>query len=326
MEIIKPKKLQQGDTVAVVSPSGFVPKELRAQFDKGVKSLEDLGLKIKLGKNCLKQYYYASGTVKERVDDIHTAFTDKEVKALIMSIGGASANHLLDSLDYNLIKKNPKVFCGISDGTTLLNPIFTKTGLITFHGPDLVFTFGMPMSSAIKENLMETLFESKSIQLNPNPDWKGLDKLNKDEKYKGWQCIRKGDTRGRLTGGNTSCLIKLENTDFRPDYKNTILFLEAFCVSVEDLHQQLTQMRQSGIFDDINGLILGYFYGSHIEDKTQDRRVSDVALEVTRDYSFPILEIGEVGHNVENYLLPIGCEASIDAGKKHITIDEPPVI
>lgn len=178
------------------------------------------------------------------------------------------------------------------------------------------------MSPIIKDNLVKTLFGGEVGKLHPNPDWKGLDTLNQKEKYVGWRSVRSGRATGKLVGGNTNCLIKLENTDFRPDYKDTILFLEAFAVTVEELHQQLVHLRQAKVFDDISGLILGHFYGSHMDDKKQDREVSDVVLEVTKNYSFPILEIGEIGHNVENYTLPIGCTATIDADKKYFSIDE----
>ena len=200
MQIIKPKRLQKGDTVAIVSPSGGVSEELKGQFNNGVKFLEGLGLKVKIGRNALGRYYYSSGTAEQRMNDIHEAFSDREVKAVIMSIGGSVANGLLDGLDFELIKNNPKIFSGISDGTTLLDPIFSKTGLITYHGPDLIFGFGLPMSPIIKENLIKTWFEGKVGELQPNPGWKGLDKLNKDEKYKGWQCVRKGKASGRLIG------------------------------------------------------------------------------------------------------------------------------
>jgi muramoyltetrapeptide carboxypeptidase len=326
MEVIKPKKLQRGDTVAIVSPSGAVPESLRGQFDAGVAFLESLGLKVVIGKHALGQRYYASGTVEERLSDIHEAFADEKVKAVIMSIGGSAANQLLDGLDYDLIRKNPKIFCGISDGTTLLNPIFTKTGLVTYHGPDLVFTFGLPMSRSIKENMTKTFFEGEVGNLQPNSDWKGMDKLNANEKYGGWRTVRGGKASGRLVGGNESCLLKLEGTDFKPDYKGGILLLEAYGKSAEKLDCAFTQMRQAHIFDEINGVILGYFYGSHVEDAAQDREVRDVLLEVTKEYSFPIIEIGELGHCVENYVFPIGCEATIDADTKSISIDEVMVV
>jgi len=326
MNIIKPKRLQKGDTVAIVSPSGAISDEFKKYFDGGVKFLENLGLKVKVGKNVFKRHYYSAGTVEERLSDIHKAFADKSVKAVIISIGGESANQLLDGLDFELIKRNPKIFCGISDGTTLLDSIFSKTGLVTYHGPDLIFTFGLPMSPIIKENLIKTLFDGSVGELYPNPNWKGLDKLNKNEKYNGWQCVRKGKAIGKLVGGNITCLTNLDNTEFRPNYKNSILFLEAYEVNVESLDMLFTHFRQTKVFNEINGLILGYFYGSCLQDKKRDRKVSEVILEITKSYSFPILEIGELGHNVENYIFPIGCRATIDAEKKYFSIDEKTVL
>jgi muramoyltetrapeptide carboxypeptidase len=326
MKIIKPKKLQKGDSVAIISPTGAVPDELKDQFNNGIKFLEELGLKVIVGKNALGRYYYSSGTTAERLSDIHDAFNDKNVKAVIMSIGGSTANNLLDKLDFGLIRKNPKIFCGISDGTTLLNPIFSQAGLITYHGPDLIFTFGQPITPQIKDNLLKTLFEGNAGQLQENSEWRGLDKLNENQKYNGWQPIRKGKANGKLIGGNVNCLIALDQTEFRPIYKNSILFLEAFMMNVEELDQAFTHFRQAKVFEEIKGLIIGHFYGSRMEDKRRDREIKDVILEITKDYSFPILEIGELGHNVENYVLPIGCMATIDAGKKYFSIDESTVL
>ena len=326
MKIIKPKKLNKGDVVMIVSPSNGIPKKFMGQFNSGIKFLENLGLKVKISKNALGKYFYSSGTIKERLEDIHKAFADKDVKAIIMSTGGKTANNLLDGLDFDLIKKNPKIFSGISDGTTLLNPIFSKTGLVTYHGPDLVFGFGLPMSSMIKKNLIETWFEGSIKKLDPNLNWKGLDELNKNIEYKFWQCVRKGKASGKLIGGNTSCLVTLDGTNYRPNYKDSILFLEAFLPDINELDRVFTHFRQTNIFDEINGLILGHFYGSHLADKKQDREVRDLILEITKDYSFPILEIGEIGHNVENYIMPIGCNVTINATKKTILINENTVI
>ncbi len=325
MKIIKPKKLQKGDTVMIVSPSNSVPKILKSQFDNGIKTLEDMGLTVSIGKNVLGRYHYSSGTTEERLSDIHEAFADDNIKAVIMSIGGNTANHLLDGLDFDLIKENPKIFSGISDGATLLDPIFSKTGLVTYHGPDLIFGFGLPISPMVKENLMKTWFGGKVGQLAPNSNWSGLDELNKNEEYKGWQCIRNGRATGRLVGGNTTCLTNFDSTQFRPNYNNSILFLESFAPSAKELDRVFTHFRQTRIFEEINGLILGYFFGAAV-DKNQSRAVRDVILEVTKEYDFPILEIGEIGHNVENYIIPIGCQTTIDAEKKYFAIDEDTVL
>ncbi|MFA6097808.1 MAG: S66 peptidase family protein [Candidatus Paceibacterota bacterium] len=322
MKIIKPKKLQKGDAVAIVSPSGSVPQELRGQFDRGADFLKELGLEVRIMKNALGKYYYSSGTIEERLADLREAFADKSVKAVIMSIGGTTANQLLEGLDFDLIRRNPKMFMGISDGTTLLNPIFRNTGIITYHGPDLVFTFGRPVSGAVMKNLRETFFDGSVGELSANPDWRGLEDLNRDQKYEGWRCIRGGEASGKLIGGNVNCLMNLDNTDFRPDYKDKVLFLEAYMMPVQELDTAFTHFRQANVFNEISGLVIGHFYGSHMIDRDQDRRVSDVILEASGKYSFPILEIGELGHNVENYVMPIGCNATIDATKMRFSIDE----
>ncbi len=141
MDIIKPKKLKIGDTIGIVSPSGYIAPELKPQFDNGVKFLESLGLRVKIAKNVFKRYYYSAGTVNERVSDLHEMFADPEVGAIIQSQGGETANELLDHLNWELIKNNPKIFGGMSDGTTLLLSIFAKTGIITLHGPDLLWWY-----------------------------------------------------------------------------------------------------------------------------------------------------------------------------------------
>ena len=322
MKIIKPKKLQKGDVIAIVSPSGSVPDELKSQFNNGVNFLKEMGLEVRIMKNALGKYYYSSGTIEERVADLHSAFADRSIKAVIMSIGGATANQLLDELNFDLIRKNPKIFMGISDGTTLLNPIFKKTGLICYHGPDVVFTFGKSMSPASRENLLKTLFEGGVGKLSPNPDWKGLDDLNKLEIYEGWHCVRPGRAIGRLIGGNMNCLMNLDNTKYRPMYKKAILFLEAYMMTVEELDMAFTHFRQAKAFDEIAGLVIGHFYGSRMADRNLNREVRDIVLEVTQKYDFPILEIGELGHNVENYVMPIGCRTRMDPERKIFEIME----
>lgn len=313
MKVIKPEKLKKGDSVAIISPSGPVPADLRAQFDRGTNCLQEMGLKVRIMDHAMGEYYYSSGTIRDRLNDFHAAFADKNVKAIIMSIGGSTANSLLDGIDFELIEKNPKIFMGISDGTTLLNPIFSKTGLVTFHGPDVVFTFGQKICASVRANLMKTFFEGQAGKICPNPDWRGLDDYNRFDKYEGWHCVRKGSASGRLIGGNVNCLMNLDNTAFRPNYRDTILFLEAYMMTAEELDMAFTHFKHAKVFDEISGMIIGHFYRPHLHESNLDRKVSDILLEVTEKYDFPIIEIGEIGHNVENYVIPIGCMAKIDS-------------
>ncbi|MCK5556446.1 MAG: hypothetical protein KAI76_09425, partial [Alphaproteobacteria bacterium] len=139
------------------------------------------------------------------------------------------------------------------------------------------------------------------------------------------KCVRSGKASGVLVGGHSGCLISTMLADYAPKFENTILFLEG-TDDVGDLDRQFTALKLNGVFEKINGLIIGWFDNHELEDKSKNREVSDVILEVTKDYSFPILEIEELGHNVENYILPIGCVATIDADRKYFSIDEPTVL
>lgn len=133
MRIIRPKKLKNGDVVMVISPSQ--PISSARNFNRGVKTLNGLDFEVRLSQYVNAVFgMYEAGTAEQRNADLMQAFTDKEVKGIFMSGGGFLANKVLPLLDYDLIRKNPKMIMGFSDGTTLLNAIYAKTGLVTFHG------------------------------------------------------------------------------------------------------------------------------------------------------------------------------------------------
>ena len=322
MDLIKPPKLQAGDSVGVFSPSWPITRDTREKFDLGVEKLKSLGLNVKVAEHTLGQYYYSSGTRNERLQDLHTLWADPEVKWVLMTQGGNTANQLLDGIDYDMLRDNPKIFSGISDGTVLLNAVHARTGLVTFHGPDLLHTFGQRMSPQIEKNIISTFFDGKPMALQPNRSWQH--QLKPDIKYAGWRCLRKGKGTGRLVGGHIRVFANTILAGYGPNFKNAVLFLEG-TDNVGHTNSFIAALRLHGVFDQVAGVILGWFEGSELEEKELDRPVSDVFLEETKDYDFPVLEIGELGHYVENYVLPIGCKATLDATKKQITIDEPAV-
>jgi muramoyltetrapeptide carboxypeptidase len=322
MKLVKPPRLQSGDTVGVFSPAWPVTKDSRQRFDQGVQKLESMNLSVKIAKHALGQYYYSSGTREERLEDLHTLWEDPEVNMVIMTQGGNTSNQLLDGLDYNLLRKKPKILAGISDGTSILNAVHARAGLVTYHGPDLIWTFGQKMSPQIERNIMNTFFEEKRIELRPNENWQHQRKP--EVQYPGWRCLRVGEATGRLVGGHIRVLANTILAGYSPDFKGSVLFLEG-TDNVGRTHSFITALRLHGVFDVIEGLILGWFEDSELEEKELGRPISDAFLEETQGYDFPILEIGELGHNVENYVFPIGCTTTIDASSKRISIDEPTV-
>jgi muramoyltetrapeptide carboxypeptidase len=322
MKLVKPPRLHSGDSVGIFSPSWPITKDSRQRFDQGVQKLESMELDVKIAKHTLGQYYYSSGTREERLQDLHILWEDPEVRMVLMAQGGNTANQLLDGINYDMLRDNPKILSGISDGTVLLNAVHAKTGLVTYHGPDLIWTFGQRMSPQIEKNIVDTFFGGKTIELKPNEDWKH--QLKPETPYLGWRCLREGKTTGRLIGGHIRILANTILAGYGPDFKGTILFLEG-TDNVGRTNSFITALRLHGVFEEIAGVVLGWFEDSELEEKELSRPVSDTFLEETKEYDFPVLEIGELGHNVENYVLPIGCKATLDATKKQITIDEAPV-
>ncbi len=320
MRIIKPKKLQKGDVVGIVSPSSPILPELKKYFEQGVQTLEkEFGLRVKYTERIFDKHFYNAGTRESRIKDFNEMWANPKVKMILMSLGGHTANHLLDCVDYEMIKNNPKIFAGISDGTTLLNPIFTKTGLITYHGPDLLFTFGRPITKQIKENIYQTFFDGDVGEIKANKNWQHQE--NKEIKNPSWNTIRSGKTTGILVGGHLGCLCDLMSAKCSPDFQDKILFLEG-TENDFDTDKQLQILKLAGVFEKINGIILGWFEDFENQGYNKRRPVKDILLETTKDYNFPILEISDLGHNVENYIFPIGCKATIDADQKRIDFDE----
>jgi len=307
-KIIKPKRLEKGDTIGVISPSGSAAYN-RKMFAKGLKTIEKMGYNIKLGKHVFAELdehknNYSAGTVEQRIEDLHWAFEDKEVDAIICSTGGETANQLLRHIDFDLIKKNPKIFSGMSDIGTLFNPIFAKTGLVTFHGPIVMY-----MGEFVKEQE----FFIKAV--SPHP----IDQL-KPLKPNTWYTIKPGIAKGRLVGGHFGVVAQLLGTEFEPDFRNKILLLESIGRGASDIERTISNYENHGVLDKISAMVIG-----HLDGYT-GTPIEKVVLRTTKEYDFPVLKIEEFGHNCVNITLPIGVNATVDATNKIFSVDESAVI
>jgi muramoyltetrapeptide carboxypeptidase LdcA involved in peptidoglycan recycling len=164
--------LSKGDEIRVISPArsmGTISSSVRST---ALKRLEDLGLRVSFSKHYDERDVFDSSSVESRLEDIHEAFTDKKIKAILTTIGGCNSIHLLKEIDYKLIKKNPKILCGYSDITTLQNAIFAKTGLVTYSGPHFS-TFGcLKGIDYVIDSFQKCLFDgSKEIPLFSSSSW-----------------------------------------------------------------------------------------------------------------------------------------------------------
>lgn len=306
--MIKPLALKKGDTIGIISPSGPILFK-KSYVKKGIKILHNMGFKTKLGRYALKETGYMAGTDDERAADLMEMFEDQEIKAIFTTRGGDVASHLLDMLDYKKIKKNPKILIGLSDITALLNAINKKTGLVTFHGPLLAWGincsfFGLKsMDSYSKEYMLKALCSKKPVRC--------IKPIKKRIIIKG------GEAEGILVGGNLDCVEKLCGTEYEPDFKNKIFFWEEFREYVEDIDRDLTHLRLHGVFDKINGMVIGHLE-RYLAKGEKYKRFENMIKEVTKNYDFPILKTEEFGHGLKNATIPIGVRARISNSKFEI--------
>jgi muramoyltetrapeptide carboxypeptidase len=302
---LKALRLQKNDKIGIVSPSNPITEDLIPQFNQGIDFLKSLGFNVIIAKNALSNTLGYSATPEEKAEDINAMFKDPSIKAIICSQGGATANSCLPLLDWEGIRTNPKIFLGISDITVLLNAIYTKTGLITFHGNDVAWGFGRGPKLYDKQEFIDRFMNGKIGLINSNG---------------ARTTIQGGIAEGTLLGGNLGCLLKLAGTPYFPDFDESILFLESYGFSPEGCYCNFTQLEQLGVFNKVKGIIIGYIY----DEKSDERTIcmEDVLKRVTSKYRLPILKVNDFGHNCANTVIPVGVKAKLNSDEKTIEILE----
>ena len=305
---MNPMRLSKGDRIGVVSPSTpVVPGDLK--FDRGVRFLKDMGFQLVLGKHVFSNTLGYSASPREKAEDINDMFADGSIRAIICSQGGDTANGCLPYLDWDVIRQNPKIFSGISDITVLLNAIYAQTGLVTFHGNDVMWGFGRNPAPYDVEEFVGRLVEGRVGKVSAN---------GKRE------AVRGGIAEGTLLGGNLGCLLKLAGTPYFPDFAASVLFVESLGVTSTMCDCMFHQLKQIGVFDQVQGVIIGYIDRLQ-NDPNAPAQMKDVLLNVTAEYDFPILKVNDFGHNCPNTVLPVGGRVRIDADEQELEILEMPV-
>jgi muramoyltetrapeptide carboxypeptidase len=314
-KIIKPKRLKTGDTVAVIAPASGLTQE---SFDQAIRNLESLGLKTKVGQAARGNKGFLAAGDRERLDDLHSAFRDTGVSAVWCVRGGYGAGRLLPAIDFDLIRKNPKILIGYSDITALHLAISQATGLVTFHGP--VAT--SELSDYTKKHLTNTL-------MNPSAPYRielsEYNKTNESNLFK-TETITPGKARGRLTGGNLSLLAALAGTPYAlPDLKGKILFIEDVGEQPYRVDRMLTQLRQSANLGSLAGIALGIF--EDCNPRTENTQtLLDVVKDRLGDLKIPVVYGLSFGHIRDQFTLPVGIEAELDANGATLTLLETGVV
>jgi muramoyltetrapeptide carboxypeptidase LdcA involved in peptidoglycan recycling len=318
--------------VGIVSPSWGGAGAFPHRVELGVRHLQSLGFKVKIAPHALNQHGFVSDTPQNRADDINGMFGNPEVRAIIAAIGGDHSCHLLPLLDFDLIRKNPKIFMGFSDITVLNVAIWQETGLVTFNGPALLTDFAeYPRMFAYTEAYMlRILCEAQpSGPILPSTWWTeefldwglkaDLERPRERRDSGGWTWLREGKAEGILIGGCIGSLQHLRGTRFWPAWRDAIMFFETSeeAPSPETVDSILMDYENMGVLAQLKGLLVGRPMRYTDEEKQQLR---EVVLERTSQYTFPIITDMDFGHTAPQLTIPIGCRARIDVEKQRFEI------
>ena len=294
--MIKPLRLKPGGTIGIVNPSYWLKEEF---LIKTVKIMEARGYKIQLGKSAkLKDNLYA-GTPEERAEDLMNMFMNPEIDAIVCARGGYGANRVEPLLDYDVIKANPKIFMGYSDITAYCTSITQKTGLVTFQGPMLV----THKDEELEYNFIN--FEKGVVQaapylIEPPNDFPA-------------RILKTGTAEGPLWGGNISLLVNRLATPGQLDTDGVILFLEDIDEYLYSFDRTMYHLRQTGMFDKINGLIIGEMYEMKDTETPFGKTVDEIVIDVCGDLDIPIISNFACGHGRYQATMPISIPSRLQA-------------
>ena len=292
-----PSKLKIGDTIGVVAPSSPIIGDNIDELNRAKEIVERSGFKVKYSKNIFSNTNGYSATAREKTEDINEMFADKEVKMIWCAKGGNNSNSTFEYLDYELIKKNPKIICGYSDITSITNMITEKTGLVTFSGTNFKTIATDETDFSYKQALSR--FVDGSLEFGPE-----------NEEY---ITIQKGNAEGELIGGNLSLTRGMVAGKYSLDFTDKILFLEelGFETDPEATNNNLYYMKQNGVFDKIRGLWIGNY--EHESGIALEKIIMDV---LENKYKFPIIKSNNFGHIERKTVIPIGIKAEINTEEK----------
>ena len=302
--LVKPARLREGDLVGLITPSGHADA---AQIAKAINNMSSLGLRVKLGQFVHEARGNYAGKVYQRLEDLHAMFTDNEVKGIWCITGGSGAISLLPYIDYALIARHPKVFVGYSDTTALHLAIHQKTGLVTFHAPLAVSTFGEYSMEHLRAVLMAPQSNHVMTMAEENRQ-RGADTPSYVTRT-----LRPGVSTGRLYGGNLSMVAALAGTPyFDADFHQKLLFLEDINEPPYKIDRMMTQLNLSGNFNHSAGIMLGIFEKCEAKDNEKSLSLAETLGDHFYGLTVPSATGFSFGHIKHQMTLPLGILARMD--------------
>ncbi|KON87532.1 peptidase S66 [Sporosarcina globispora] len=310
------ERLKPGDEIRVIAPSRSMAIIKGEQLRIAQERLNQLGFTVTYGKNADLHDDFFSTSIEERIEDLHDAFSDRNVKGILTVIGGYNANQLLKYIDFEIIKNNPKIFCGFSDITALQGAIYKKTGLITYSGPHFS-SFGVKHGFEYTlDSFINAVTNDAPYEILPSSHWSDDPwYLDQEDRHfitqEGYMVIQEGEAEGKLIGGNLCTLNLLQGTDYMPSLHDSIVFIEddeeTHALSFDRDLQSLLHLPDA---HGIKGILIGRFQKNSQVTEEALRKIINSKKEL---HGIPVIGNVNFGHVQPYATIPIGGKAVIKA-------------
>lgn len=306
--VLKAAPLAKNDVVALVAPASPLDEAL---VKRAVEYLRKTGYRVKLSLGYREARGYLAATDERRAAELNAIFANPDVKAILCLRGGYGSPRILDKIDYDLIRRNPKIFVGYSDITALLNAIQARTGLAVFHGL---------MAKDLSSPGGPTPFSSKYFWSAFQPESRLFDDWGALASKASLRTLVRGRAEGVLVGGNLSVLTSTIGTPYAVNCQGAILFLEEVNEKVFRVDRMLNQLRLSGSLSRLRGVLLGQFTGG--ASAPRGRTLETVFEEYFGGLGVPVLAGYPAGHTTDQATLPLGIRVRLDATSKTLSLLE----
>ncbi len=292
---LKPFKLKSKDVVGIFAPSS--PIKNFSDLENGIKYLEKNGLRVEVGKCVYKRINYLAGGDIERANELNSMFENKNIKAIFAARGGYGVHRILDKLNYNVIKKNPKIVCGFSDITALQFALWKKCKLVSLSSP-LVVEFAKKMKGNVENYFWEILTSTNLKNINYEINAENIDEKQID---------------GILIGGNLTLISSLCGTKFFPNLKNAILFLEDVSEEIYRIDRMIQHLKHANVFNFTKAILLGNFFDCKLNGKKflEKKLVKEFFLDFRKKTFWGL----QHGHIQKNLPIPNGLDVHIFKNK-----------
>jgi len=300
MNLIKPKKLNKGDTIGILALSGVIKN--KENILQAKKYFEGKGYKVILSDNIFDKNRYLAGKDEKKAEELHKFFLNPEIKMILCARGGYGAIRILDKIDWNIIKNNPKIFAGYSDISAIQAMIYKKTGLITFYSPVAQSDFGeLNVSKITEKSFFKTVINTNDLKIKPD---------NRKSKV-----YYKGECNGIFWGGNLATIASICGLDFIPDEK-FIFFAEDSGEDTYKIDKMMMQLLNIEKFrKNLQGIILGDFLG--INNK---KHLDELFLEIGGKHKIPILSGFKITHAKDKITIPYGVNAEFSTNDRVLKV------